>query len=120
MHGGVQLRTRLLIERWASRGLGPKLGQHERLAERIGAHVGVHVDPAPREAQRGLLARAGWQPGVRPEVRGRKVDLRRRVVAQEVAAQLERVERVVRQQVCGAPLALRSLEKDRCVGSSKL
>lgn len=64
------------------------------------------VDPiwlllsAPRKAQHGGMAGASRQPGVGPQVRGGKVDERQRVVAQEVAAQAQRVEGVVGQQVC--------------------
>ena len=64
---------------------------------------------APRKAQLGCIVRASRQPGVGPQVRGGKVDERQRMVAQEVAAQAQRVEGVVGQQVC-APARVRIMK----------
>ena len=78
----------LLVEGCSGRPsrLLSKLGEHERLAQ-ASAAVHMGVDPAPRKAQRNILAAlAAAQPGVRPQVDCGIVYGVRHVVSGKIAA----------------------------------
>ncbi len=94
-------------------GLLAELGEHEGLGK-LAAAVDVGVDPAARESQRSLLAVGVGQPGVGPQVDAAEVDVLRRVIPREIAAQRQRVIRIVLQELCTAhtqPLALQNIKQ---------
>ncbi len=58
------------------------------------------VDPSARKPQRGLLIVPVGQPRVWPQMDAGEVDVWGRMVAQEIAADRERIEWVVWQKLC--------------------
>ena len=98
----------LLVEGCPGRAsrLLAELGEHEGLGQLAGAAVHVRVDPSARKPEGSLLAVAVGQPGVWPQVDAAEIDVRRRVVAHEVAAQRQRVIGVVGQELCTAPATI--------------